>query len=337
MKKFLALILAMLLMMSMTVALASGDVGGETPTYTDVSTITITKSYKAANGGVSPAETFGFTTFEKVEILENDEATWPEALPTITSVAYAEGDATAAGNEKTATITLPKFDAVGIYVYTFKEAIPETLTAGVTYNDEDLYLVVTVVEEDGKKRVAAVHCEGNYTPGTYNTEPKTDVFENTYESGTLAVTKTVTGNLGNKGKYFDVTVTFTAASGEQINSTIKYSGGSKYEDEVTVVNNTATIQMKDGDTVTFTNIPEGVTWKVEEADYSSEKYDPAQYSTQTDSIAAGDADTCDITHNKSGTVDTGISLETLPYVLMMVLALAGTALMIVRRRRSNED
>ena len=293
MKKFLAMFLTALLVLSMgVVAMADAD------TTNDDATVTITKTYKAVNGGVSPAETFTFSAFTQVDIKDNPDATWPKDLPTITSIAYTEGAATAAGATATATITLPTYTAVGVYTYSFNEVTPTTKTAGVTYNSTTLYLVVTVIEgTDDQLRVAAVHCEGSRTAGKYGQDPKTDKFENKYESGTLAVSKSVTGNMGDKSKYFNVTVTFEAADGEVINSTIKYSGG-KYDEAVTVVDNTATIQVKDGDTVTFTNIPEGVTWKVEEADYTkSDGYDEATYDTQSGVMTVGGAATSTITNN----------------------------------------
>ena len=259
--------------------------GSEAATYEDVATVTITKNYKAANGGVSPAETFSFSKLTCTSVSDAAEGVTASnaPVPTIGSITYAEGAATADGTgtgEAKATITLPAYTSVGIYTYTFSEVVPETKTAGVTYNEDTFTLVVTVVEQAGKVRVAAVHCEANPKAGTYGTDPKTDKFDNSYESGTLAVSKTVTGNLGDKSKYFDVTVTFTPAEGETINSTITYTGG-KYAEAQTVSGSTATIQVKDGDTVTFANVPEGVTWKVEEADYTGEGYDAATYSKNT--------------------------------------------------------
>ena len=343
MKKILAMILAMLLVMSMTAAFAAED----------QETVNIKKTYKAVNGGVSPAETFSFSSFTQVSIAENDAATWPETLPTITDISYSEGDATSDGTgngTKTATITLPTYTAVGVYTYSFNEVTPTTKTAGVTYNSDTLYLVVTVVQDgDNKPRVAAVHCEGEISPSYEEGSTKTDEFENTYESGTLAVSKTVTGNLGDKSKYFDVTVTFTAADGEAIKSTIKYSGG-KYTTEQTVSGNTVTIQVKDSDTVTFTNVPEGVSYTVVEADYTkkadnTEDYDAAVYAnsdnttttTGSGSIDAGDADTVGITNNKDITIDTGVILQYAPYIAILAVVLAGAILLIIRRRRNNED
>ncbi len=355
MKKILAILLAVVLMLSLSVvAFAAGDdpttgeggtgtttgegAGTAATSYDDATTITITKKYTAVNGGVSPEETFSFSDFTTVDIKENKDATWPEALPTITSITYAEGAATADGTgtgTATATITLPEYTAVGIYTYSFSEVTPTTKTAGVTYKGTTLYLVVTVIEQNGKVRVAAVHCEGSRDAGTYGVDPKTDVFENKYESGTLAVSKEVTGKLGDKSKYFDVTVTFAAASGETINSTIKYTGG-KYAEAVTVTNNTATIQVKDGDTVTFSNIPEGVTWTVAEADYKDDGY-TTTYDKATDTISAGDEDTCKITNDKDVTPDTGITLDNLPYILIGAVVLAALVVMILRRRRSVEE
>lgn len=352
MKKILALVFALILAAGMVAALAD--------TYTDTATITIGKQYKALNGGVSPAETFSFSALEQVSITENPAATWPAVLPTITSIAYAEGNATMDGTgtgTKTATITLPTYTAVGVYTYKFHEVTPATKTAGVSYKpeSEDLFLVVSVVQDgNNNPRVAAVHCEGAHAVGTYGTAPKTDTFTNTYSSGTLTVSKTVTGNLGDRTKKFDVTVTFTAAEGEQINSTIKYSGntGSDYTTEATVQNNTVTLHIKHGDEVTFTNIPAGVSYTVAEADYTaagageSKGYDAAIYANSDDStktstgggsITAGDADTVGITNNKALTIDTGITLETLPYVLVLAAAVVGAALLIARRHRQSED
>lgn len=342
MKKILAMILAMLLVLSMTVAFA------EDPTYTDVSSITITKTYKAANGGVSPAEDFEFENIEFVSATDTGVGyteTWAKAnLPEIGKASFTEGEATATGADETATITLPSnYPSVGVYTYSFTEK--DNKTAGVTYNTGTFYLVVTVVEDGGKKRIAAVHCEGSHDAGTYGKDPKTDKFVNTYESGTLAVSKKVTGNLGDKSKYFDVTVTFAPASGETINSTIKYTGGSgdyvvTADAPATVSNNTVTLHLKDGDTFNFTNIPEGVTWKVEEADYTTEaagKYDAASYTKQTDTMTAGGEASCEITNNKDITIDTGVILQYAPYIAILAVVLAGAILLIIRRRRNNED
>lgn len=339
MKKVLAALLTLTMVLGMSFAVMAAD----DPTYTDVSSITITKKYTASNGGVNPAETFTFSTLTCTSVTDAvaGVTTSNAPVPTIGSVAFTEGEATTAGTSKTATITLPTYTSVGIYTYTFNEVAPTTKTAGVTYKTDTLTLVVSVIEQNGKIRVAAVHCEANPQSGTYGTAPKTDVFENTYESGTLAITKTVTGNLGDQSKYFDVTVTFSAPTGTTIGSTIKYSGG-KYTDKVTVENNTATIQMKHNDTITFENLPAGVTYTVEEANYTADAdggYDTAAYnfSDNGKAIAAGDADTCTITNNKQATIDTGINMDSLPYIVMIAVVVIAAAAFFMKRRGSAEE
>ena len=324
MKKILAMILAMLLALSMIAALAVDD----------VSTITVTKNFTATDGGVTPADTFTLSAITKITddaVAGESGAPYPPDMPTFVSstLTFAEGQAS-----QTATINLPEYTRVGVYTYKFNEVVPDTKTSGVTYFGQEMHLVVTVVEDvdNGQVRVAAVHCEAS------DEDEKTDEFENTYASGTLEISKTVTGNMGDKTKYFEVTVTFAPAEGETIKSTITYTGGQYTQG--TVSNNKATIQIKDGDHVTFSNIPKGATWTVEEADYTGDEegngYEAPVYSQKEGTMSAGGEQACEIKNNKERTPDTGITLETLPYVLVLGIALVGVALMIIRRRR-NED
>ena len=334
-------LMAMLLVLTMVLGLSMTAMAEDT-TYKDVSSITITKVFKDANGGKSPAETFSFSSLTCESVTDAaDGVTKDNApVPTIGSVSFTEGEATSAGKEKTATITLPTYTSVGIYTYKFNEVAGTT--AGVTYNDTPLYLVVSVIEQNGKIRVAAVHCEGDHDAGEYGVAPKTDKFENTYESGTLKISKAVTGNMGDQTKLFDVKVTLEAPSGETVNSTITCSGGSDAGNNQTIAANwTGTkeisIKLAHQDTVTFTNLPEGVSWSVAEADYTSEGYDAAVYSIQEGDIAAGDADECTITNNKVATIDTGISMDSLPYIVIIALVAVAAAAFFMRRRRSADE
>ena len=170
--KLFAVLLAPVMVLGMSATVLAD---GEDENYTDASTVTITKVYKSVGGGVSPAETFTFSEFTPADsVEENSAATFPETLPTITNITAAEGAATAAGAELTATITLPTYTAVGIYKYTFSEVTPATKTAGVSYAEGNYTLVVTVIEQDGKVRVGAVHCESPVSPSYEEGSTKTD-------------------------------------------------------------------------------------------------------------------------------------------------------------------
>ncbi len=128
---------------------------------------------------------------------------------------------------------------------------------------------------------------------------KVNDIQNKYYAGALSVTKNVTGNAGDKNKRFQVTVTFTKPDGTIINSTIKinkaYSNEAgtaelptelpgqvsgtnwKKNDGIAVdansigtytgsLTNTIVFWIKDGETVTFNNIPYGITYTVKESD-----------------------------------------------------------------------
>ena len=174
------------------------------------------------------------------------------------------------------------------------------------------------------------------------TDTKTGGFTNEYSAGSLAVKKEVTGNLGDTTKEFEVTVTFTKPTGKTISSTIRYTDGTaKTIAPSDWTNGTAevVIYLKHDETVTFTNIPYGVTYTVEEGDYTAEAdggYDAATYvfSDETNKKIDTASDTVTITNNKSVGVDTGITLDSLPFVLILAVCAGAVVLFVVKRRRS---
>lgn len=349
MKKFLSIMLALVMVLSMsTVAFAAegdDDSSSSTPTtWTDMTTVTLTKEYKLTNPATtSPAETFSFSALACTGVTDAGvgsngsvvtASTAP--VPTIASVNFVAGAAGDATNGKqTVTITLPSYDAVGVYTYTFTET--DGGTAGVTYRNDAIKLVVTVIEQSGKVRVAAVHTEGDAEGAQ-----KSDTFDNTYSAGSLSVKKKVTGDFGDKKKEFTVKVTFTAPTGDTVREAISYVDGTETktieaDESGWTGSKEVEITLKDAETVTFTNIPYGVTYTVEENDYTSEGYDPASYdNNKTGTINAASV-TTEITNNKGGTVNTGIDLDSMPYVLMLAVACVGMFLFVSKKRMMREN
>ena len=337
MKKLATGFLAAAMMLSVSNAVFASD----TISYTDCGSVTITKVYEAENGGTtSPAETFGFT-IERTSVTDAAEGITSANMPvaTIGSVSYAAGDAgSATAKAKDITITLPQYTSVGVYTYTIKETAGNT--AGVTYYGNDILLKVTVIEQNGKVRVAAVHTESPVDIANGQGK-KSDTFPNTYSAGKLNVKKTVTGNLGDQSKDFKVTVTFTAPQGKTVNEAISYiDGGSPKTIPTTAWKNgvaTAEIELKHDETVTFTNIPYGVTYTVVEDDYTAEGYEAAAYSFNDANKTIDSAqDTVTITNEKNGMIDTGIYMDSLPYVLALALIFGFGAVLFIRRRRVSE-
>ena len=322
MKKIFSTLLTLVFVLSMgTVAMATGN------TYEDMETITISKEYKLTNPGtLSPAETFTFI-IERTSVTDAgagiDATNMP--IPTIGTVTYAKGEAGSGTDTKDITITLPVYTSVGVYTYTIKEK--EGVNAGVKYYDKDIKLVVTVIEQDGKVRVAAVHTEATG-------EQKNDNFPNEYSAGDLEFGKVVTGNLGDKAKYFDVTVTLTGVTGKTYDNPYPVTGGSNTANPGTIAVGTPTLfKIKDGETIKIANLPYGVTYTVVEADYTGEGYDAAGYSESDEEIDSA-LDTVVITNNKDTDVDTGISLDSIPYILILGFAVLGISGLFLKRRKN---
>ena len=195
--------------------------------------------------------------------------------------------------------------------------------------------MVTVVEQNGKVRVAAVHTENA-------NGAKSGSFNNTYSAGSLSVTKNVTGNMGDQQKEFTVKVTFTAPTGDTVREAITYVDGTETKTIAAgwTGSKEVDITLKHGETVTFNNIPYGVTYTVVENDYTGANggYDAAGYNfSDTSKIINSDSDTVTITNNKGGTVDTGIGLDSLPYIMLLVLAAAGLIVFFSKKRMAREN
>lgn len=327
MKKFVAILLTLMLVLGIGAAVATeAEVTPTTDTdLTDHGTVTIKKVYKLVGAGTSPAETF---TLEQVGVgrVTDGDATSAPALGTITGAAFNEGAATADGTTiGNITVALPEYTNVGVYEYTLQEVAGNT--AGVAYYGKTIKLVVTVVNGTvGNIRVAAVHTEDE--GGTKSSE-----FINTYRAGTLKVSKTVAGNLGDKNKYFEFKVTLTGENGKTYGASYAVTGGSKDDNPKSIViGQETTFMLKHGDTLSIANLPYNVTYTVTEtadADYETTK------TGDTGTISAAEQ-TAAFTNTKTGSIDTGVTTENLPYVLLIgFVVLAGAALLIKRKAHNN--
>lgn len=354
MKKLLSLALALIMVLSLSVAVFAGT------THQDDPSVSIGVSFDATNGSAdTPLETFHYTitagavidgnaednrTYVQESSLNDEEASVP--MPTIKTYDVAM---TPGAEDGSFTIVLPEYSSVGIYYYTVTQT--EGNTAGVKYDTRKMIVKVTVIQqEENKVRVAfATASLADTNPDNDVTDVKTATFVNTYSAGSLAVKKLVTGNLGDRDKEFNVTVTFTAPDGLSVNSEIKYRDDGVEETIVPSEWNgsegasktaSVVIDLKHNETVTFTNIPYGVTYEVKEADYTSEengKYNDAQYDfTDNAKKIDGASDTVTITNTKESPVDTGIVLDSLPYVLLIAVAVVGVVIFTARKRSRRE-
>lgn len=324
-EKLLAGVLSISLAMGVSVMPAFAASG---ETYADMDSVVIKKNYELANEGTfSPAETFSFD-IEAENVTDASEGI--EAanyLPSVGDVTYAQGEAGSANKTRQIEIQLPEYDSVGVYTYIIHEV--EGNSAGVTYYGDAILLRVTVIEQDGKLRIAAVHTED---PESTDGDKKDD-FDNRYSAGELEVHKDVEGIMGNKEKYFEFRVQLTGEEGKTYQDSYAITGGS-YDanpDSIEIrpgETTEATFYLKDDDTIHIENLPYGVEYKVSEtpvADYVTTE-------TGTEGEVDAAVEQANFTNTKGGTVDAGVVLDSAPYLFTLTGA-AGVGLLLTLRRR----
>ena len=321
-EKLLAGVLSISLAMGVSVMPAfAAQVQG--PPYEDMSRVYLTKNYELANTGtISPEETFTFTIDPDTVTDASDGIKAADYMPSVGDVTYAQGEAGSANKTRQIEIQLPEYDSVGVYTYIIHEVAGDS--AGVTYYGDAILLRVTVIEQDGKLRIAAVHTEDPESTG----EGKKDDFDNLYSAGKLEVHKDVEGIMGNKDKYFEFTVQLTGEEGKTYQDSYAITGGS-YDA------NPASIEIKPGETTEATfylkdieNLPYGVEYKVSEtpvADYVTTE-------TGTEGEVDEAVEQANFTNTKGGTVDAGVVLDSAPYLFTLTGA-AGVGLLLTLRRR----
>lgn len=325
-EKLLAGVLSISLAMGVSVIPAFAASG---ETYADMDSVVIKKNYELANEGTfSPAETFSFD-IEADNVTDASDDITPEnmPMPTIGTVSYLRGEAGSTTKTKEIKIDLPKYNSVGVYTYIIHEVAGDN--AGVTYYGDAILLRVTVIEQDGKLRIAAVHTEDPESTG----EGKKDDFDNLYSAGELEVHKDVEGIMGNKEKYFEFTVQLTGEEGKTYQDSYAITGGS-YDANPTSIKikpgetTEATFYLKDDDTIHIENLPYGVEYKVSEtpvADYVTTE-------TGTEGEVDAAVEQANFTNTKGGTVDAGVVLDSAPYLFTLTGA-AGVGLLLTLRRR----
>lgn len=330
MKKLASIILALTLVMGMsTVSFAE-----ETkPTPSTATELNFTKSYKTTAGetpAVFPSETLKF------------EVTAKDGNPDNTMITIADHSVT--GNpDNNVVISVPAYNNVGKWNYTIKEKIGNT--QGVTYTKDgqqqsfDVQVLVTYSTENSDQLVSQIvfsSPDGN--------EDKIDEIVNIYDLGSLTIDKNVDGNLASKTQKFDIDVVFT--SNKPVLSAI--NGVTKWtENNGVYTSNTVTFSLAHGDNVaTVANIPAGVTYKVVEQSKHTEadvngsaisKGYTVTYDKAEGTIAADTTSAAVVTNTKGTTVDTGIGMDSLPYMLLLAFAFAGMVVFFAKKRFSRAN
>lgn len=307
---------------------------------TTATTVTVNKHFNITGAGAKlPAQTVSFTVGNGT--VANSTTVTSAPPVTIDSVTFTETNETD-DLTKTVTIHLPAYSGVGVYTYPVTET--NTNIAGESYAS-NLELKVTVVQGTSGLTIGGIALRQNNV--------KTDTMENDYAANALTVGKTVSGNMGDQSKYFPITVVLTAPDDDKVFGSVGVTitgDGATVKDGTTDITTTIaaetagwttktlSLSLKHGQTVKFDNLPKGVTYTVVEDDtitHQDIEGNPDAYAVtgEVEATIALNADaTVTINNDKTQVIDTGVTLETSAYVLIMALALAGFAMMAIRRR-----
>lgn len=196
--------------------------------------------------------------------------------------------------------------------------------------------------------------EGWYTDKNFTPESKFDFTADTISADTtfyakyvpasanLTVTKTVTGKLGDTNKAF--TFQILDASGKPVELT---TGSYEFGNANGALLNDGTdgkFTLKDGASIIFKNLPSG-QYKIVEDDYSGNKYKTSYVLDDSDSVEKRDAEvemqgnarTLSFTNKRDLLPDTGVLLDTLPYIVILAVVAGGVALLMLRKHRKEDD
>lgn len=313
-------------------------------------TFTIKKAYASNDGATAPKENFTLTatkvSVSKSSISDTEFKAEGAYELTIHDATFENGDIT------DFNVKLPNYGKPGVFLYKLHEN--DNGTAGVTYDNNDYYLTVYAFNKaDSTAKVEANDLQyavrlDRGLQGNENFEKKVDTINNSYTAEPLTITKTVNGNMGDRTQPFEFKVVFNAD--KTVKSSISVSGdhgevtGVALDDNNTFTfTNTATVNftLTHGQTMNFLNLPEGVTYKVEEINvpegyktYINNADTPA---TATEGTIGNTAVTIGYENvNGDTAIDTGVILDNAPYILMLAVVAAGAMTLVIKKRREEE-
>lgn len=330
MKKFFAFLLAAMMLLSFASVAIAEEVLAEQPTTPGTettTTVTVNKEYKASNsdnGSVVPSATFGFN-IAAVKVENAATGVTVDNMPTLSA---SDVEFTAAGTKAITINTAVTFPGVGIYTYKITEKVPEAdkKILGVNYDSAEKNLKITVVNGNNGLEIGGVKLVDD-NGAALGTKGKTDSFTNTYDAGKLTISKTVTGNGRSDADEFSFTVTFENNTVKSWTNAINTTATQDTQDT-----NKYTFKLTGGQSIDFANIPYDISYTVVETPATGYSCTNHENGTATGTIGAATT-TVEYINDKDITVDTGVSLDTLPYVLMLAVVAAGVVAMIAKKRR----
>lgn len=201
------------------------------------------------------------------------------------------------------------------------------------------YYMTAAVRSDLKVTIDTTYTNTAYTSGN-TIVGDSDTAEFVVEAPkvcNLTISKTVGGNMGDQSKEFVFTATLLGEGYSFDGVTYSIDGR---EAQSVGDGTTCDFTLKHGQSITFTGLPIGAAFTVTETPYSESGYvttvDGETVSSKTITLDETNRDIAFV-NRKDVTVDTGVLLDTLPYILILGVVAVGAVLLIKKRRNRDDD
>lgn len=333
----------------------------------------IVKTYKSEDGVVvNEILTFTSSPSEKnPDYVKNADGSITAANLTVDplSISDINFNVTSGDNAAYLKVKIPSLSKAGTYEWIIKEN--KGTTPGVTYVDDVEVHVLVLVEYDNLNHKLVIGNKPDETSGITSYIKKTDgskskTFENIFKSGSFSVAKDVTGNMSNENDQFLINVTLTSEYRPGTNVTLAGKivtpdlwNEVKSDDGSIVTGYTYTSSEKyadlaGNDVKSFSDIPVGVTVTVSEpASYTDAEGnnvdnmgDYTYVSTELNNntftqLTVADTNTSDntkivVTNNNDKSITTGVSMDSIPYVVLLTVACLGLVVLFTKKRAARD-
>ena len=347
-KKIGALVLAGTMMFSMGTSVFAEET---IPTVDKNGQVSITKDFVMAEGIDTPASTFKFTatsttegapeaTISDITFVETENGTTEQGIKTVS---------------KNSNIIFDTFPHAGEYVYTVKET--QESADGVECSTDTYTLRVYVKNGNNGPEIRNMTAEKGTSDGTEGNKVPEMKFTNTYrKNAPLEITKVTTGDLADKTKDFEFTITIIPSKTEK-NQTVVYTGKIGDEEVTVNANQEKTFQLHDGETLKFDSLPAGTRYVVTETGANdgytpsvtvrengtetvkktadSEKEGISSANKQETNLVGENENKVTFTNTYKNIPLTGIFMNNLPFVIVIGIAVLALGTLAVLKKQKN--
>ena len=248
------------------------------------------------------------------------------------------------GNAAKPVVKVTKNDIDGYILTGYTDEIEDTKTRnGITYRFVGWYpendlgtahgndLISDTEWTEHKNDWSGYWPENDLEDGTVNF-----YAEYVPESMTVNITKTVTGLFGDKEKSFAFEVT-------SVNGTFELSNGQNTVDKgISIQANAGSVfTIKESGVAGYT-VSAVIVDKYGETHVYNMKEDKASDTKTIDILVStnmivDDLVQIEVINNRDATIDNGVLLDTLPYILILAVVVGGGALLFLRKRKNDDD